>query len=202
MGNKKGMTALLCLVAVTALALCVGLWQKQQARETALRETEASLAESQNSWQTTSAEKEKLQAEQGQVENDLREASLALQESMDKSASIRLQLATLTDLRLEKEAASSAYEQQADTLSGLIQEMQNADNALQEASEAMDASPDEAHLAALRAALRDALLTRRAALEFLIDDTSETEDPATHSSLSLMLVDTEARLAELGEADE
>lgn len=195
MGSKRGLNALLCLVILVAVGLIVGLWQKGQTREAALRQTEADLTQSESAWQATAAQKEALQADQAAIENSLRDAALALQESMDKSASIRLQLATLTDLRQEKEAEAARWQEQADTLNGLLQEMTNADRALREASEAMEAGPDAKKHAALQQAIHDALLTRRAAIEGLLDVLDE-DDPAA-GSLSLMLVDTEARLSEM-----
>ena len=58
MGSKRGLNALLCLVILVAVGLIVGLWQKGQTREAALRQTEADLTQSESAWQATAAQKE------------------------------------------------------------------------------------------------------------------------------------------------
>ena len=96
--TKRSTMVIAVLAMLFALALVAGIFMRNQSLKTEVDTLQSDLAESQNRWQQTAAEKETLQEELTQVENDIREAQLSLDESTAKAEELRTQIADLTAL--------------------------------------------------------------------------------------------------------
>ncbi len=86
--NRSG-NALLCLVMAAALCLLAVLASDYLRDTRELRALEVRLEESRSAWEATAAAKEELEDELAQVNSDLREASLTIEESATRAASLR-----------------------------------------------------------------------------------------------------------------
>ena len=91
----KTVRILLCVVMAAAIAVGFSLASAVFRDQRLLRDLSGQLSASRTAWETTAAEKEKLQAELRIVEDALKEARLTLQESTERAETLQAEIDTL-----------------------------------------------------------------------------------------------------------
>ena len=94
--SNKSVKLFCCLALFAAIALVCILFLHYRDLGAQIRNTEALLVQSRDTWEKTAAEKEALQADKKALENDLKEATLSLQEAQDKKKNLQEDIDTLS----------------------------------------------------------------------------------------------------------
>ena len=178
--KRNPLLLILCIVLAVAVILSVVLFNQRAHLASQVDQLTADLSVSRTNWETTSTEKETLQAELTTAQNDLREAQTSLEESNTKIEQLDAQITTLNgEIEQTKLALGTATDLNTE-LNAQITTLQNEKAALE--TTVQDLNTQISDLNTQIATLKEELATANSQVDTLstqLDDaTASTEEVA------------------------
>ena len=132
--NRKLMIGLGVIIMLIAIALVIGIFLRNHAIQEEIHQLTDDLNASQTRWQTIAEDKENLQEELNTLVGNIREAKLTLLETENKSADLKEQIASLTDLNAALSEQLELTDQKNSMLRASMDELESKAKMLSNAS--------------------------------------------------------------------